>query len=259
MDHIDLALRRAREQRSRVGHTQSRNGAAARAMPSAPATYTRTKIVNLALPVLEANRVIVAQMHRPLTDVYRSLRARVFQALGEDRTSLGITSVRHGEGKTLTAVNLAIAIAMDVSRTVLLVDADLRNPGIAGCLGLKPDIGLGDYLTGQASISDCLINPGIDRLSIFPAAGRIANSAELLASPQMSQLANELRNRYPDRLIIYDLPPVLTVADTIGFLPSIEATLLVVRDGTTRAHELNRARDLLSKHNLIGTVLNAAL
>ncbi|MET1028789.1 MAG: hypothetical protein ABWY00_16590 [Dongiaceae bacterium] len=211
-------------------------------------------------PVLEANRVIAAQQHHPLTDVYRSLRTRVLQALRTlDKTTLGITSANAGEGKTLTAVNLAIAMAMDVNQTVLLVDANLRNPGVADCLGLAPRFGLSDYLGGKASIPDCLINPGIDRLSIFPSRGRIENSAEILTSPRMAQLVEELRHRYPDRLVLYDLPPVLKGADTIGLLPLIEATLLVVRDGTTRTRELSRALDLLNKHNLIGTVLNAAL
>jgi Mrp family chromosome partitioning ATPase len=86
----------------------------------------------------------------------------------------------------------------------------------------------------------------------------MSNSAELLASANMLQLVWELKTRYPNRLIIYDLPPVLTVSDTISFLPAIEATLLVVRDGATRTAELGRALHLLSNHSLIGTVLNAA-
>jgi Mrp family chromosome partitioning ATPase len=208
---------------------------------------------------LERNRVIATSLTHPVTDVYRSLRAQVLRGLARlDRTTLGITSAGPGEGKTLTAVNLAISIAMDVNQTVMLVDADLRDPGVASCLGFAPELGLDDYLAGRASIADCLVNPGIERLSILPTRGRAGNSAELLASPQMAQLARELKGRYPDRLILYDLPPLLTSGDTLGFLSSVEATLLVVREGVARAADLKRAAALLAEHNLVGTVLNAA-
>ncbi len=237
MHQLEQALQKARKQRAAINHTRFHNGATSSAASSIAVAYTQTKTVSLTPSVLETNRVIAAKLDHPLTDVYRALRTQVLQALKQlNKSTLGITSTKHGEGKTLTAVNLAIAIAMDVNQTVLLVDADLRHPGVADCLGIKPSLGLSDCLTGKATISDCLI----------------------LASPQMSQLTRELKNRYPDRLIIYDLPPVLTLGDTIGFLPSIETTLLVVRDGVTRAAEFSRVLDLLSNRNLIGTVLNAA-
>src|SRR5260221_1609449 len=227
MHQLEQALQKARKQRAAINHTRFHNGATSSAASSIAVAYTQTKTVSLTPSVLETNRVIAAKLDHPLTDVYRALRTQVLQALKQlNKSTLGITSTKHGEGKTLTAVNLAIAIAMDVNQTVLLVDADLRHPGVADCLGIKPSLGLSDCLTGKATISDCLINPSIDRLSVLPARSSSGNSAELLASPQMSQLTRELKNRYPDRLIIYDLPPVLTLGDTIGFLPSIETTLL---------------------------------
>ena len=202
--------------------------------------------------------MIAGQVHGPLTDLYRSLRAQVLQTLAQiGKTTLGITSANHGEGKTLTAVNLAIAIAMDVKHTVLLVDADLRAPAVARYLGIRATLGLSDYLAGEAEVANCLLHSDIERLSILPARSHVGNSAELLASPRMLHLSRELRGRYPDRIVIYDLPPLLPVGDTIGFLPSVDATLLVVRDGATRVSELTRAVELLSDHRLIGTVLNA--
>jgi protein-tyrosine kinase len=221
-------------------------------------SHTQTKCISLTPTQLHANRVVSAEAQHPVIDVYRSLRVKVIQALSSrGKTTIGITSAKHGEGKTLTAVNLAIVLAMDVNHTALLVDADLRNPGVARCLGFEPTFGLSDYLTGNATLAECLVHPRIDRLMILPARHRIGNSAELLSSPQMLDLARELKERYPDRLILYDLPPILSVGDAIGFLPSIDATLLVVRDGTTRAAELNHALELLAGYNLIGTVLNA--
>jgi protein-tyrosine kinase len=254
MERIELALRKAKEQRRSA--VRPRDGTAPKIKPAI--VFSQTRTINLSQPHLHASHIITAQMHHPLTDVYRSLRAQVLQALNSSgKTTIGITSANHGEGKTLTAINLAIAMAMDVNHTVLLVDADLRNPCIAECLGIEPSLGLSDCLIGKGEIGDCLINPGIERLSILPARSRIGNSAELLSSPQMSRLASELKDRYSDRVIIYDLPPVLTVGDTIGFLPSVDATLLVVRDGATQATELGHALELLASYNLIGTVLNA--
>jgi exopolysaccharide/PEP-CTERM locus tyrosine autokinase len=230
-------------------------------MQSSPAAdQAQTRCVSLTPTLLRAHRIVSTEVQHPVTDVYRSLRAQVLHALhSRDKTTIGITSANHGEGKTLTAINLAIAMAMDVNHTVLLVDADLRNPGVADCLGIEPTPGLSDFLIGAAAIADCLIHPRIERLTILPAKSRIGNSAELLSSPQMLYLAGELKERYPDRLIIYDLPPILTVGDAIGFLPAVDTTLLVVRDGATRATELNHALQLLAGYNLIGTVLNAAL
>lgn len=220
---------------------------------------SKTRKVHLDAAVLRQHRIIAGQVHDPLTDLYRSLRAQVLQTLAQiGRTSLGITSATHGEGKTLTAVNLALAIAMDIKHTVLLVDADLRMPAVARYLGIRPTLGLSDYLTGKAGIPECLLRADVERLSILPARSHVSNSAELLTSPRMTQLATELKTRYPDRIVIYDLPPLLSVGDTIGFLPSVDATFLVVRDGATRTIELTRAVELLSDHKLIGTVLNAA-
>lgn len=256
MDQIERALRKSREQRR--ASAPLRNGATGKITFSPVVARTQTRAVSLTPDLLHSHRVVATEVQHPVTDVYRSLRAKVIQALSTRRKStIGITSARHGEGKTLTAVNLAIAMAMDVNHTVLLVDADLRNPGVAHCLGIEATLGLSDYLTGNAAIPECLVQPRVDRLTILPARSRVGNSAELLSSPQMLHLAIELKERYPDRLIIYDLPPILSVGDAIGFLPSIDATLLVVRDGTTRAAELNQALELLSGHNLIGTVLNA--
>jgi protein-tyrosine kinase len=256
MEQIERALQKSREKRKST--VRLRNGAMAMIKSSPTPDHSQTMCISLTPNLLHANRIVTTEVHHPVTDVYRSLRVQVLRALNaRDKTTIGITSANHGEGKTLTAVNLAIAMAMDVNHNVLLVDADLRNPGVASCLGFEPTLGISDYLIGTAEIAACLIHPRIERLTILPARSRIGNSAELLSSPQMLHLANELKQRYTDRLIVYDLPPILTVGDAIGFLPSIDATLLVVRDGATRAADLNHALELLAGYNLIGTVLNA--
>lgn len=261
MEQIERALAIAREQR----HARTSPRSADFSVPSnvirpGSLIYSRTRVVGVLPWVLERNRVVASQLAHPVADIYRSLRAQVLQKLTKGgKTTLGITSVGQYEGKTLTAVNLALAISMDVNQTVLLVDADLRNPGVHLAFGIEPSSGLSDYLQGIATIPDCLVNPGMKRLVILPGHNSLHNSAELLSSPQMAALARELKTYYPDRLIIYDLPPLLSVGDTIGFLPNVEATLLVIRDGAVRSTELQQAVGLLANHGLIGTVLNAAV
>jgi protein-tyrosine kinase len=260
MERIEQALKKAREQRRAAADGQAASGALPNFVLPANVAYTQPRVVNLQPAVLQRNRVITTSLTHPVTDVYRSLRAQVLKALAKlEKTTLGITSVGENEGKTLTAVNLAIATAMDLNQTVLLVDADLRNPGVARCLGIDPELGLDDYLLSRASVAECLVNPGLERLSILPARVRQGNAAELLASPQMARLAQELKDQYPDRIIFYDLPPLLTAGDALGFLPRVEATLLVVRNGAVRAAEVRRTVALLGEHNLIGTVLNATV
>ncbi len=257
MEQIERALRKAREHRQWSRPAQLYNGSTYY-QSSAAAAPVQTRRIRLDPSALREHRVIAGQLHDPLTDLYRSLRAQVLQTLAQiGKTSLGVTSAAHGEGKTLTAINLALAIAMDLKHTVLLVDADLRAPAVARYLGIRPALGLSDYLTGAAGIPECLLRSDVERLTILPARSHVGNSAELLTSPRMLQLANELKGRYVDRIVIYDLPPLLSIGDTIGFLPSIDATLLVIRDGVTRTSELTRAVELLSDHQLIGTVLNA--
>lgn len=257
MEHLEQALNKARQQRQSEARYQGNQ-----TDPYENVTqviYSQTTSTKLDGRTLENNHIIANQVDHDVTDVFRSLRAQVLQRLGRTGTStLGITSLGNGEGKTTLAINLAIAISMDVNQTVLLVDADLRNPSVAQYLGLKVKFGLGDVLGGSASIQESLINPGLPRLCILPAHHSIDNSAELLSSPQMLRIVRELKGRYSDRLIIFDLPPLLTVADTIGFLPLVEATLLVVRDGSILGSDLKRMVGLLKEHNLIGTVLNAA-
>ena len=116
--------------------------------------------------------------------------------------------------------------------------------------------GLTDYLLLNTDLPDCLVNPGIERLVLLPVGTPVQNSSEVLGSPKMLSLANELKTRYPDRLVIYDLPPLLTGDDALVFLPRLDGCMLVVEERKTRTQELERALDLLKDGKLIGTILN---
>jgi protein-tyrosine kinase len=172
---------------------------------------------------------------------------------------LGVTSPGHGEGKTLTAVNLAASLAMETTQTVLLVDANLRNPSIHEVFGLEGCMGLADYLLDNQPVEDLLVHPGIGRFVVLPGGRAISNSSEILTSPKMLALVEEFKHRYPSRIIIFDLPPLLHSADVLAFSPYTDALLLVVEEGKTTAEELQRALSLVKNSRpVLGTVLNKA-
>jgi protein-tyrosine kinase len=140
---------------------------------------------------------------------------------------------------------------------VLLVDADLRDPSVHRYFGLQPELGLSDYLLHDAALADLLIHPaGIPRFMILPGGKPLANSTEMLSSPKMTRLVDELKTRYTSRIVLFDVPPLLASADTLAFSPYVDAALLVIEEGKTSAQDARRASELLANTQLIGTVLN---
>ncbi|MBI3802958.1 MAG: CpsD/CapB family tyrosine-protein kinase [Nitrospirae bacterium] len=228
-----------------------------RTVRSAEIVYTRTRLVPTSLERLRERRIITAAEEGPLADAFKMLRTQVMLRMRENRWNLlAVTSPGSGEGKTVTTANLAMSLAMEVHQTVLLVDAHLRNPGIHTLFGLGKGPGLVDYLVDQKPIEDLLIHPGIPGLVILPAGRAVQNSSELLTSPQMLGLVNELKYRYSSRVVLFDLPPLLQTADALAFSPYVDAMLLVVQAGRTQTEEVERALHLLRGVPILGTVLN---
>jgi protein-tyrosine kinase len=251
MDRIAKALEMARK-----AQRPSRGGMLhAEAERDISYTYTQTTPVDVSF--LRKQRVIGGIQDRGIVDAYKVLRTRVWQRMQQNNwRTLGITSAGENDGKTLTAVNLGISLAMKFDHTVLLVDADMRRPNIHNLFGFQPTIGLRDYLESDTSIEDILVHPSIDRLVILPGRGSGEGSSELLASPRMLELVEELKSRYPSRIVLFDLPPVLVGDDVVAFAPSLDTAMLVVQDNKTQTDELARAIDLLDSVEIIGTVLN---
>lgn len=207
--------------------------------------------------LLEKNHIISYHTRSEEADVFRILRTQILQIMSQSGLkTLGITSPRYGDGKTTIALNLAVSIAQDLKQTVLLVDIDLRKPSVAEYLGIVEPLGISDYCLQNTPISECIIRPAFERLSILPAGYSLDASSEVLGSPRMAYLAEELKTRYADRLIIYDMPPVLAQDDPIAFIPNIDAFILVIRNGVTLVSDIKDSMNLLSGANVIGTVLN---
>ncbi len=257
MEPIEKALEKARLERKTHLPAYGTGGAYPGAEPLPSFDYEQTRVEPVQAKVLRKNRIIAGFAHDPHADIFRMLRVQVLKFLQEVRgTTIGVCSPNPGVGKSLVSTNLAVSLALGVEHTVLLVDADFRRPSLHSYFGLDHGPGLTDYLLLDADLPECLVNPGIERLVLLPVGAPVQNSSEVLGSPKMLNLANELKTRYPDRLVIYDLPPILTGDDALVFLPQLDGCLMVVEERKTRAQELQRALDLLNETKLIGTILN---
>jgi capsular exopolysaccharide synthesis family protein len=221
-------------------------------------TYRQTRVVPVKESVLKDNRIISAHQPGRWLESYRMLRTRCLQTMDSlEWNTLAITSTSHGTGNSLTAANLAITISMELNRTVLLVDINFQNPKLHTLFGLHVEAGLSDYLLDDIPLSSILINPGLERLVILPAGKQaLLNSTEMLHAPKMQRLVQELKSRYPERIIIFDLPPILDQDDALGFAPHIDCLLLVVDEGETNINDLRQAALLLKDQQVLGTVFN---
>lgn len=221
--------------------------------------YTQTESFKVPHSELIKSRVITGNDKSVSTAEYKMLRTRISRLMKVNGWStLAVTSPGQSEGKTLTSINLAISMSMEVDQSVLLVDLDLKKPSIAKKFNCYPSAGISDYFLSDVPLSDILFNPGIERFVILPGNERIVNSSEILSSLKMIQLVEEMKMRYARRRIIFDLPPVLITDDALAFSPYVDAMLLVVEDGKTKKNELTRAVDLLKSSNILGIVVNKA-
>jgi capsular exopolysaccharide synthesis family protein len=254
MDKLQSAMDRLREQQA--SHGSPRVSVTHHGVPPA-VVYSRTRSVVVADEALRRHRVLTGH-DSPFADAYKILRTQVLHRLRENGWNvLGITSPKDGEGKTLTSVNLAIALAAEPTLTVLLVDGDLRAPHLHRTLGVEANEGLTEFLLDGRPVEELLLYPNLGRLIVLPAGRGSEQSAELLTTPRMSALSTELKHRYTSRVIVFDLPPVLGRADVLAFAPQLDALLLVVEEGKTSEPELQQALQVLKGGTpILGTVLN---
>jgi Mrp family chromosome partitioning ATPase len=186
------------------------------------------------------------------------LRTQVLRRLDKlGVNSLAVVGTASDTGKTLTAINLAIAVAADPERSALLIDLDLRKPSIHRRLGIEPVVGIDDCLRRAQTLKDAMVRlDGYDRLVVLPARERSQDSSELLSTRRTEELIVEMRERYKDRVLVFDLPPVLQADDALAFVRHVQAVLVVVGEGRTRRDDLLRTLELLCDVPIIGTVLN---
>ena len=219
--------------------------------------YTYTRQVAVEMDSLRRYRLTVNGTDQTLGEAYKLLRTHVLhRTKREGRNTLMVTSPLPNEGKTLTTINLAISISQKVGQTVLLVDGDLRNPSIHRYLDLPSGPGLVDYLVSGDPIAESLVHPeGLANLVVLPAGRPTSEATELLSSPAMVELVKELKHFYPDRYVLFDLPPLL-YADPLAFAPLVDGIILIAEAGRTPREEIVRAIELLKEFPVLGFVLN---
>jgi len=167
-----------------------------------------------------------------------------------------VTSSVAGEGKTFTAINLAMSIAMEMDKTVLLVDADIAKPEVTSRLGVSARQGLTDVLLGECRVQDALLRTNVPSLSLLPAGKRHTHSTELLGSSNMRRLADELSLRYPDRIIIFDSPPLMLTSEARVLAGLMGQILVVVEESKTPQRIVTEALGMLDDSEIVGLVLN---
>jgi protein-tyrosine kinase len=263
MSIIEEAVRKNAERHRQSPPDPLRPQTRLRRVPAAPVDTShaqRFQPIALDKAALHDNLVLPQLQDAGALRAYKILRTRVLRRLEANQWhAFALTGVTAGEGKTLTAVNLAIALAQDVNTWVALIDLDLQRPRIAEYLGMRSvhgEKGLSDYLQGNATFENIVYQPDIERLAVIPNFSPMLNSSETLTSPRMAELMQALEAEQPRRILIFDMPPVLAADDVLAFAPQIDGLLLVVAEGTTDRSSLRRAKEVLAEMNLLGVVLN---
>ncbi len=250
-----------------------RDGTTTRPAPvaaPAPATsFSGTSALNpnydLPVDVPPEPRTAVATLHPALVaaiaphsapaEQYRAVRARLAQRddPGQLR-SIVVTSPAAGDGKSVTAANLALTMAQEFQRNVLLVDADLRGSAVHELFGIERGPGLSAVLNGEVALEDALVELPDHRLTLLPAGDTPAFPAELLGSAAMRRLIDTLRNRF-DRIVL-DAPAVAPLSDTAALATVADGVLMVVRAGISQRPALDEALTAFDAHQLLGVVVN---
>lgn len=229
-----------------------------RPMPVVVEESAQEFVVDPAL--LLGNFVMAQQSKSPAAEAMRMLRTQVSQRMASKGwRTLAIIAPRKGDGCTHVGINLAIALASDVRHSALLVDLNLREPGVAERFGLTGlEYGVEDVVHGNHKPEDCLWRPeGFERFLLLPARSSELASVEV-PKFRLRELAVDLRSRHPHRYVLFDLPPVLDYDDALAFCPYVDCALLVVGEGATARTDVTRTLELLRNTPVVGVVLNRA-
>jgi non-specific protein-tyrosine kinase len=222
-----------------------------------PPVYAESNRVELDPEALIARHCIGISPDAPELAFYKVLRTKI-QHLTRARgwRTVMITSPRPSEGKTLTAVNLALTFAKAYNQTVMLVDCDLGQQGVHQTLGYECGLGLVNYLADDLDLRELITWPGIEQMTVISGGRRALNSAELLGSVRMKALVQELKERYDDRYVLFDAPPLLAGADALALAAHVDCIVMVVAEGRTALRDAKKALAMLPPEKFLGFVLN---
>jgi len=202
--------------------------------------------------------VTLTEPDSPAAEEYRKLKTTVLRLAPRHakQYALMVTSSLPGEGKSLTAINLAVSLAQDVGHSVLLIDADLRRPSLSEYMGVPDRTGLNECICEGYPVSSAILRTAISRLDLLPAGKAIRNPVEILSSPMMRSLLGDLKQLAPERTIIIDTPPVLPFAETQAISTMVDGILFVIKEGETTVPELQDALEIIEGGKVLGVVFN---
>ncbi len=208
---------------------------------------------------LDPHLIAISGHTTPVSEEYKKLKTTVVNMMKQraGQNMLIVTSSVGGEGKSLTAANLALSLSQDYDHSVLLIDADLRKPSLHRLFRVTPDIGLSDCIADGKDIASGLIALGNGNLSLLPSGRQNSSPVELFSSQKMQRALDALKDQYADRYIIIDTPPVLLFAETKMLSMLIDGVIFVVKEGGASLQHVTDALEALSGANIIGVVYNA--
>jgi protein-tyrosine kinase len=259
MSRIEKALEKATKMRAEQqveehSKAEALQSVAQVAGPQLSETFTAEDSLQLENPYMVSAR----EPNSPISEEYKKLKSFILKITQSDKflNTIMISSSVKGEGKTITALNLAITLSEEYDYTVLLVDADLRQPSVHKYLGIENQKGLSDCIMNGVSASDAMIKTGIGKLVVLPAGSEIHNPVEVLSSNRMKDFIQELKEQIPNRYVIFDTPPLLPFAESHAIASSVDGILLVVRDGYTSLNNLKETLNIIRDTNILGIVYN---
>lgn len=238
--------------------------AAQRGAERRPSAKSQEAIIDLKA-MAAAGMITPTNTRSLITEEYRVIKRPLLKNIAEPSANpdeypnlIMVTSSLPGEGKSFTSINLAMSIAMEMDHTVLLVEGDVAKPAIAGYLGLAAgDRGLVDYLTDESlSLEDVLMRTNVPKLTLLRAGRVHPNATELLASQNMHRLTKELAQRYPDRVVIIDAPPMLVSSEAAVLSSLAGQIVMVVECDKTPQRVVKDALNLIGPDKIVGVVLN---
>lgn len=220
--------------------------------------YNKSARVRLNVDKMRKNRCICLFRDAPEIFRYKILRSKIQQCFTRKKglNTIMVTSPNQGEGKTLTSINMALIFAKEFHQTVLLVDCDFKKQDIHKTMGLPGEKGLTDYFLGKAPLNDLIVWPGVQKMTMISGGKTVPDTAELLGSPKMKSLVREMKARYSDRYIFFDVAPLLNSADAIAFAPLVDGIVMVVESGKTTSFDIQQGLKLIPEEKFLGFVLN---
>lgn len=225
-----------------------------------PKVHHQSPLSTPGITVTNQLLVTVNDPHTQAAEEYSKLKSIIVDMTkkGAFLNMLMVTSSVGGEGKSLTSLNLALSLAQEFDHTVLLVDADIRKPSIHSFLGIENSVGLTDCLLDGVEVKDALIQTGIGKLSVLTAGRSAPNPAEVFTSQLIRTFFLEIKNRYPDRYIIIDTPPVLPFAETRSLSTIVDGIVLVAKEGLVTLTNIEETMECIKGAPMLGIVYNEA-